>query len=376
MVSFRFDAIDTWFFRESRPMEAVGGAELRSVFPPSPRTLLGAVRTAIGDASGVDWERFKNDSGHPLRKSIGFGDDLGPLELSGPWLHVEGERLYPMPFFLLAKGKGQDTDFTRLRIGPAVETHMGRVKLPELAEGEQGCKPLERAWITGTGLAAVLSGQLPVHKHIYYAEDLFQEEPRLGIARDNVLGRIEDGLLYQTCHLRPRSNLSIEADITLAEGTEPPTGLVRLGGEGRPAYLSVAGAPPFPQAPALTSDTKGLLLVLMTPARFGSGEDAWLPDGFTAAEENGVRIWKGKIAGVDLVVHAAVLGKTSREGGWDMANHRPRDVQSMIPAGSAYYVTIDGGDINSAVNSLHNIRIGKNQELGRGHLACGLWKNH
>ncbi|WP_308874022.1 hypothetical protein [Thiothrix subterranea] len=33
---WRFKALDTWFFRESRPMESVGGSELLSAFPHRP----------------------------------------------------------------------------------------------------------------------------------------------------------------------------------------------------------------------------------------------------------------------------------------------------------------------------------------------------
>ena len=45
----RFTPLDTWFFRESRPHGSIGSSELGSVFPPPVRTLLGALRTLIGD---------------------------------------------------------------------------------------------------------------------------------------------------------------------------------------------------------------------------------------------------------------------------------------------------------------------------------------
>jgi CRISPR-associated protein Cmr3 len=52
---WRFSALDTLFFKESRPIESVGGSQLSSVFPPPARTLIGAIRTAIGEANSVDW---------------------------------------------------------------------------------------------------------------------------------------------------------------------------------------------------------------------------------------------------------------------------------------------------------------------------------
>ena len=50
--SWRFAAFDSWFFRESRPFDSIGGAQLASHFPPPSRTLAGAVRTSIGDFCG------------------------------------------------------------------------------------------------------------------------------------------------------------------------------------------------------------------------------------------------------------------------------------------------------------------------------------
>ena len=74
-----FNAVDTLFFRESRPMESQG--ELQSVFPPPIRTLAGALRTLIGENAGVNWSHFKATD--ELANIIGYGDDLGQLSLQG-----------------------------------------------------------------------------------------------------------------------------------------------------------------------------------------------------------------------------------------------------------------------------------------------------
>ena len=56
-----FRAIDTWMFKEARPMDGFGGSELSSTFPPPVRTLLGALRAQIGEAQKVDWSRFPQE---------------------------------------------------------------------------------------------------------------------------------------------------------------------------------------------------------------------------------------------------------------------------------------------------------------------------
>jgi CRISPR-associated protein Cmr3 len=379
MSALRFTSLDTWFFRESRPLEAIGGSELASLFPPPPRTLIGAVRTAIGDALGADWRAFGSQpddyrlsDGRCLRDLIGYGDDCGPLALAGPWLVYENERLYPMPLCLLERTEGNTKARVRLRIGSAARTPLDRIRLPALPPDNAGAKTLDRVWVTQAGLARILAGGVPSDAELRRAADLFTEEPRLGIARDNVKRVAGEGMLYQTRHLRSKAGLAIEADIALPEGMEVTGRLVRLGGEGRLAHLQVCqGSTPAP-APGPDARTRSLILILLTPARLGDGAEGWLPPGFEAGEENEVRVWKGRIADITLTLHAAVLGKVRREGGWDLAAHMPREVVSLIPAGSCYYVTAEG-DLSAALTKLHGARIGEDQFLGRGQIACGLW---
>jgi len=54
-------------------------------------------------------------------------------------------------------------------------------------------------------------------------------------------------------------------------------------------------------------------------------------------------VWQGRIAEISLTLRAAVIGKALREGGWDLAQQKPRDVVSLVPAGSCYYFTVEGG---------------------------------
>ena len=159
--TLRLSALDTLFFRESRPFDAIGGSELASVFPPPPRTVLGAVRSAIGNALGADWKQFHAakenyvlPDGRKLCDLIGYGDQLGALELGGIWLSLNGERLYPAPLFLLHN----KIDFARLRIGGVMRTNVGTVRLPEAPDRNKEFKSLESAWLTSAGLKKCTEG--------------------------------------------------------------------------------------------------------------------------------------------------------------------------------------------------------------------------
>lgn len=380
--TLRFTAFDTLFFRESRPFDSIGGSELASVFPPPPRTVLGAVRTAIGDTLGADWKQFHDEkenyvlpNGRKLREIIGYGDELGSLALDGIWLSLNDQRFYPAPLFMLHKKEEDKNQFERLHIRAAVRAKVGTVCLPEAPGRDKGFKPLEGAWLTCAGLEKVLKGGVPDNGDLRTHSDLFAEEPRLGIARNNSTRTAENSLLYQTCHIRPKGSLAIEADITGIDGIEGiERRTVRLGGEGRMANISSLNTPDLPAKPEVKEgETRGLILILLAPARFENEHGDWLPTGFTPEKVNGADAWQGSINGVSLTLHAAALGKAQREGGWNMAERKPRPVQSLIPPGSSYYCMVKDGNLAAAIDALHGKQIGEDQKLGRGKIVCGLW---
>lgn len=394
-----FHALDSWFFRESRPHDAAGASELSSIFPPPVRTLVGAIRTRIGDAIGIDWHAFNGGDGHAhqlqgldLHRTIGHGDNLGTLQVKGPWVTLNGARYYPAPANLL-KGKAQDDsnssqtkqnnqdELQRLQIGPLERCDLGKVRLPQLPEGKVGYKNLDACWISAKGWEQILAGRVPALTELLAGKQLYGSEPRLGIALQHQQRVVEQGKLYQTNHLRLVPEASIELDVRGVpeplQSTLEASGLQRLGGEGRMAHIgSSAQHHPYPKAPQPQADSYGLILYLATPADL---DGSWLPTGFAKTTTEGTpepqTIWQGSIHDVPLTIEAAVLGKVQREGGWDMQAHQPRAVRSLIPAGSAWYCTLnsDAITLEQAIRQLHGYHIGTQNEYGRGQLLIGLW---
>ncbi len=363
------------------------------------------MRTLIGEQQGVDWARFA-DAGEyaDLKQIIGSGDALGALCLTGPYPLWNDARLYPVPLHLLKKddayrfltpGKepvlcdlgaphplipdpsppGEKGEKAPLPSGERgwgegredQETRILPVKLPCLTEPLPGAKPLEHGWLTGENLQRVLSGQPPTA--VIKAADLYAEEPRLGIARNNRQRTGIDGLLYQTRHLRPRAGLAIGVGVQgLPPAWRPAPGVIRFGGEGRASAARI-GTPPVPFLPPEPKDNR-LLLMLLTHADFGRD---WFPPGFGAEQRDGVRIWRGTINDVTLTIECAVIGKAAREGGWDLLKQQPRPVKSLVPAGSVYFCTV-AGEAQAAARALHGQCIGHDTALGRGELAIGTWQ--
>ncbi|WP_168175552.1 type III-B CRISPR module-associated Cmr3 family protein [Methylocaldum sp. 14B] len=370
METLIFEANDTLFFKEARPMEAIGAKPLEGRFPPPARTMAGALRSLVGNALGADWPKYRR--GDPSQQKIidviGKASDpgLGALALTGPFPMLGGERLYPAPLSLLKT----DSGFVHLRPGSVpVNCDLGRVYLPELAESAPGAKPLENVWLTRNDLQAVLSGDIP--KKPLSASCLYDPEPRLGIGLEHARHGIREGMLYQTVHARPRADVVIGIGVEgLAADLGRGNTLLRLGGEGR--FAAVRRAEAFQPVQVDKVDrARGVLLALLTPARFE--EERWLPRELEErTDDKGATVWKGVIAEVTLTVRAAVLGKSVREGGWDLAAHRPRPAESLVPAGSVLFCTVEG-DIAQAVGKLQHKKIGLNPELGRGEIAAGYW---
>lgn len=393
----RLEPQDTVFFRESRPMEAQGVKPLGGRFPPPARTVAGAVRTLIGQALDVDWSRYQKDRNRTdladIDRLIGLPDDAppGPLRLTGPFPTLDGERVYPVPLHLLrAKSKGGDNaafDYGWLKPGPAVRCDLGKVQLPVLDTRKRldGAEPLEACWVKRADFLELLAGRIPPALNPIFTEppegdrepSLVVGEPRLGIALDYPRRGAADGQLYQTVHARLARGVGIGVKVEHKDGLPLPDlrgTSVRLGGEGRFAHIVTDDESPSDIMPGKPDGVpKGIVMVLLTPANFHRTKDepAWLPPGFTVGEKNGATIWTGQIADVELVLVSAVIGKSVREGGWNLKQHAPHDAETLLPPGSVWFC--ETADPETAITTLTGQKLGEGTALGRGEIAAGYW---
>ena len=204
---------------------------------------------------------------------------------------------------------------------------------------------------------------------------MFEQESRLGIARDNATRSVQKGLLYQMQHIRPKAELSIELDVSRLPNNMPSNAIVRLGGEGRTASLSIKQADnTFPQVDINSKkiNSTKFAIYLLTPLYASPCLDFKREQ--CAKQET--TLWKGKLKGIALTLHGAITGKVQRVGGWDAAANKPRPVKSLIPAGSVFFCSVDNGDIQAAIDALHNQHIGEFTEYGYGHIAVGVWNDN
>jgi len=372
MQTWFLNPIDTLFFKEARPMEGGGTGELASVFPPPSRTLMGALRTYIGDSMGVDWKKFDQNMDENMIESkvkqiIGYSDHYANLKMQGVWIHYNNQRLFPVPLNIMENK--QENRLSLLKIDTNNPYYCDLGKNVCLPINIKRTKSLTKYWLTEKGFNAVLAGTLPSNNDFIEKDDLYKNESRLGIAIHQQTRAVKEGMLYQTKHFRLKENISFSIDLT-GDKDQLKSGLFKLGGEGRMVALEKSDQlASFPKPPTKVKKVKGICLYLLTPMLLPT-DSKFLP-AFKKHEEDNRTIWKGEIKGISLRLISSVIGKAHREGGWNATKQAPRAVQSFIPAGSVFYCEVD--NIKKTLKQLNNCQIGEERYLGRGHIVAGLW---
>jgi CRISPR type III-B/RAMP module-associated protein Cmr3 len=414
-----FGCEESYFFRDGTPFNAGENNFLASRFPPGCQVMQGAIRTAILNGHGVDFQAYRrqrcNVCGSSLMdcavmRAVGKPGDLDSMELDfyGPFLvrrrkgSARYKRIYPAPGDLVRLSKLEATEdennilpfFGRLRPEDrGWVTDLGRVLLPTMPQGGRS-QPLNGAWISEKGLLAYLRGETVDSDEIYFAEPtgntrlknsgFLKKEERIGIAR-NVATRVtEQEMFYAVEHLRfdPKFELCLGERIKGLPDLPMPE-LIKLGGEGRMTTLQVVESEPLPWegiADAINRDAKRLFneycfkLVFLTPVCFGN---AWPLHDFIATKRKDsageeVDVWRGELVGVPCTLVSMCVERMEKIGGWDQANRQPKLRRSYFPAGSVLYFTSTYSG-EKLVTAFHDHKFGKDTKIGFGQATIGRW---
>jgi CRISPR-associated protein Cmr3 len=321
---------DTLFFRDGRPynQDDDGLAHARSLFPPHPSTLTGALRAAL--ALGRGWDGRSPWSGEIL-STLGDGPDMagGSVRFGAPVLLRQAgdtwEPLYPAPRMLVG-GEGYDL----LRPGRPLDCDLGRgVRLPIDPAGRRR-KPVGDVWLTHAGLALVLDDRANelTADHVVPQRALWRPEPRIGLELERGKRTAKAGRLYAPVHVRLAGGVALGQPVTGIPEGWVPAGVVPLGGEHRTAVLDTIPSLPVPPRTATFRPAPGgrrrcVTLTLLSPACVGP---EWLRPG-------SVDGWRAEIV-------SACLGDPLPIGGWDSRPgfRGPRPLRAFLPAGSTWFL--------------------------------------
>lgn len=400
------EPLDTLFFRGGKTMNKGEGGFIESIFPPTPETMQGVVRSSVLLSHCDEPELFSKKECDKnlcakvkncvIRKNIGTPDagEYGALDLHGPYIVKrvgvnKYHRYFPAPLDLVKEkhineGQADRRLFSLVPSDAALRCDMGNVRLPAKPDGTgYGAFSLAEGWIREDALCAYLNqNSLPDDKDekkggnggFVEANKIFEREPRVGIARDNATHAVEDGMLYAIQQIRFSKDFMIGVRVSGLDDSLTPKGFAtKFGGEGKicrldtPNYLDKA-------QDVIVTQGKRIKMVLLQPADFNG---SWRPSEFKETECNFkgemTTCWEGELNTVRLRLLSACTGKPVRIGGWDMAKSHGKSGKSYIkpmkcfvPAGSVYFF-----EALSDGNLCAEGKIGECATIGFGHYMLG-----
>ena len=370
MIGVQLQPVDTWFFRDGTPFtqDSTPQENVRSLFPPHPPTVVGALRAALARDNG-----WTGQGRWPQRICDVLGDGpehLGALSFVGPFLLRNEEPLFHAPRHLLGSTAGalwHPDAF--LRPGAPVMCDLAPregIRLPEVSSNTEDIEKLKTGdgrWLTRDGMGTVLRGGLPRPNDVIPDRCLWSDEPRIGLERDNTTRTAMEGMLYSNQHIRPLRGVALGVKIAgLPQGWTPPfEELIPVGGESR-----LAECQEWDTELALETDMEKIK---------ATGKAAVIALSPVELTED---ICRGAEPIDDLCgarVVSACLDRPSRIGGWNSLACRPLPLRSVLGSGSVLFCEIDDPE-HFAENMATGdglARIGSRREWGFGLVAVGNW---
>lgn len=342
------EPVDVWLFRDGRPFTGGEDHVARTIFPPSPFTLQGAIRARILAERGVDLadyakgESCADSRSREVGTEIGFpGTGYGKLQLRGPFLarRENGRivRYYRVPADLRRlKAPGSSIQVVALAPKKEVPFATNLPSRPLRLLWSKVSEALEEAsgWLSDDEMRKYLAGDCQ-RIRVAGEHSLLQYENRFGISVDSSLKRTEEGMLYQVQFVRLAQGVGLLVSV---DGVSvSPRGKLALGGENRAAFYEKVDWTPGDVDIEVRSQAlaeKRFKLVLTTPAYFHNG---WCPSDLSVY-----------FTGSKPTLVAAAIPKPVCIGGAkvDFESQRRGSFQkpmySFVPAGAVYFFETDG----------------------------------
>jgi CRISPR-associated protein Cmr3 len=373
------ESSDVWLFRDGKPFDAGAEHRARSLFPPNPTTIQGALRSKLLFDSGVDLRAFarKEASAQQAKDWIGWPGEPPPFALRGPFIaRRTGERsvepLFPMPADVVQDREAKTYHLLKpLRDGGPFTANWPS-QMPKLRPlWIRSSRPLESAtgWVNKAALVRCLNGTAAPHRNDVLREyHLFAREDRFGVAIDSAHKSYREGFLYQVQFVRPRAGVGL-----LVAGDEnlhwpEAAGALALGGERRVGHFEKVEPPDEPPArmPQPKRSKTRFKVYFATPARFDNG--------WRAVD------WSTWFDGKNLTLVSAAVNRFYPAGGIRVDTESQKgDHQKVmhryVPAGSIFFFECDGPAQRKKENGVLRPVTDDNcdGQIGFGQIYTGRW---
>ncbi len=342
---------DPLVFRDGRPFSASPGAKVRGFPFPMPQTLAGAVRGRIGEARGY---RPGEGRWNGLKREVAVH---GPLLFD----RKNGEAFIPAPLDAVFMKKEEQGNPRLFRLKPGTPPNGILWNMPEglaplmgdLPEGKPETMPSFWRWERyKQWLLESISSEEEIVPHELGISGLPREyrthvkiNPDTFTAEESMLFETEGLVFLYNPSEKGEKELSAALELGLlarVEAEDLPldalTSFHPLGGERRlAAWVWGNKEIAMPKPPErLVQDiqrTKRARLILATPAHFDS-DPAYLPP----MEPSHVFT----LAGLRVKLVAAAVGRPVTVSGWDLLQNVPKPSRRLVPAGSVYFIELQG----------------------------------
>lgn len=404
-----FEPFDTFWFREGRPFEQTddGLSDARSVFPPSPAALSGALAATLAraliagrDPVGEDWRQAEPDSVLDRLAGLAGLDPKGsrPLRVSGPFLYDTyfEELKVPAPATLVihkdadgATGRRSDFGVLSPRRGLRLPADAWTAfPLPLADDGRaEDYDALDEAWISRSVLLDHLADEIGrSHISITRRASFLLDEPRIGIGMERDTRTAASGELYASRHLRPVEDATVRLCVVLEGADEVmlqalENSPAQLGGRGRTARIAIHRGE-FRLGLEGTDHTTGwrvergriaFSLTALSPVPVDPSRDAGLP----MPEAH------GEIFGALKVETAIIPRRPAAAGSWAPSGRGGPVLRHVHPPGSIWFVTLPEDALGEmpelpiieAVAQARFAPAGLGR-MGFGQLAAGKWSTY
>jgi CRISPR-associated protein Cmr3 len=340
---------DVLLFRDGKPFNSGEDHHARSLFPPLPSVMQGAIRSHYLVAKGIPLNDQKR-----VEETVGTAEDFKTLRLRGPFIaRYDGKtltRYFPTPADAFAK-EGQIVQPANWKPNPGGNSHSYLKYLPFKPDGIETSKDKLFPWMREDQLQTYLNGG---EAQTIPEAELFHRETRLGIKlQANSARATEEGMLYQAEFIRLCPEIGLYLEL---EGYDdfPDTGLMRIGGEGHGVMFHSVDKPgawqkipdPLP---------KFFKIYFATPTFF---ENGWQP-----------KDWGNFFEGQVTLEGVAFSGSLIASG-FDYAKGEAKPARRFVPAGSVYCFSSSGAARLKQIDGMSDYAA----EIGFGQFFITEWK--
>lgn len=351
-MALMLSPLDVWLFRDGRPFDAGDDHYARSLFPPYPSVIQGAIRSHHLVVKGVNLHN--KDA---IAQAVGTGANVGSLRIRGPFLVRRNDngtltRYFPAPADAVPNSEGY---LQSIIPQPANQVITSAADVPRLFFPPKDVAPAKRdlgTWLSEENLYKCLNGQPVAAEH---ASSLFTSEHRYSIGIDSDRRVTREGLFFATEFIRLCEGVGLYVEVQGYDGWLL-SGVMRIGGEGRGARFEQVTALDWPEPP--NTLPQRFKLYFASPAYFKQG---WQPASWDAFFNGPVTLQAVALRGYEV------------RGGYDVASGGQKPARRFVPAGSVYYFATEG-NVHVKPDLIQGAVTEYGAEIGLGQVIISEWK--